>query len=101
VVYGDAANGGAFSGFLPPINAARTRSVFKLTSTVPVKFRLTCNGAPPSNAVAYLTVQKIDSNPDGTIRTINEAIATNAATTGNQFRYADGGYHFNLSTKSG
>lgn len=101
MVYGDAANGGAFSGFLPPINAARTRSVFKLTSTVPVKFRLTCNGAPPSNAVAYLTVQKIDSNPDGTIRTINEAIATNAATTGNQFRYADGGYHFNLSTKSG
>jgi hypothetical protein len=50
------------------------------------------------NAVAYLTVQKVDPNPDGTI---NEAIATDAATTGNQFRYADGGYHFNLSTKSG
>jgi hypothetical protein len=48
--------------------------------------------------VAYLTVQKIDSNPDGTI---NEAIATDAATTGNQFRYADSGYHFNLSTKRG
>jgi hypothetical protein len=98
VVYGDAANGGAFGGFLPPINANGTRSVFKLTSTIPVKFQLTCNGAPLSNAVAYLTVQKVDPNPDGTI---NEAIATDAATTGNQFRYADGGYHFNLSTKSG
>src|SRR5215208_1174858 len=98
VVYGDAANGGVFSGFLPPINANGTRSVFKLTSTIPVKFQLTCNGAPLSNAVAYLTVQKVDPNPDGTV---NEAIATDAATTGNQFRYADGGYHFNLSTKSG
>jgi hypothetical protein len=98
VLYGDAANGGAFSGFLPPINANGTRSVFKLTSTIPVKFQLTCNGAPLSNAVAYLTVQKVDSTPDGNI---NEAIATDAATTGNQFRYADGGYHFNLSTKNG
>jgi hypothetical protein len=98
VVYGDAANGGAFSGFLPPINAAGTRSVFKLTSTVPVKFRLTCNGAPISNVPAYLTVKKVDPTADGSV---NEAIATDAATTGNQFRYADGGYHFNLSTKSG
>ena len=48
--------------------------------------------------MAYLTVQKVDPNPDGTM---NEVIATDAATTGNQFRYADGGYHFNLSTKSG
>jgi Thrombospondin type 3 repeat len=98
VVYGDAANGGAFSGFLPPINAAGTRSVFKLTSTVPVKFRLTCNGAPISNVPAYLTVKKVDPAADGSV---NEAIATDAATTGNQFRYAEGGYHFNLSTKSG
>src|SRR5215204_6259949 len=98
VVYGDAANGGAFSGFLPPINASGTRSVFKLTSTVPVKYKLTCNGAPISGATAYLTVTRVDPNPDGTV---NEAIATDAATTGNQFRYADGGYHFNLSTKSG
>jgi hypothetical protein len=98
VVYGDAANGGAFGGFLPPINAAGTRSVFKLTSTVPVKFRLTCNGAPISNVPAYLTVKKVDPTADGSV---NEAIATDAATTGNQFRYADGGYHFNLSTKSG
>jgi hypothetical protein len=98
VVYGDAANGGAFSGFLPPINANGTRSVFKLTSTVPVKFRLTCNGAPISNVPAYLTVKKVDPTADGSV---NEAIATDAATMGNQFRYADGGYHFNLSTKSG
>jgi len=98
VAYGDAANGGAFSGFLPPINASGTRSVFKLTSTIPVKFQLTCNGVPLSNAEAYLTVQKVDPNPDGSV---NEAIATDAATSGNQFRYADGGYHFNLSTKSG
>jgi len=53
---------------------------------------------PLSNAEAYLTVQKVDPNPDGSV---NEAIATDAATSGNQFRYADGGYHFNLSTKSG
>jgi hypothetical protein len=90
--------GAAFGGFLPPINASGTRSVFKLTSTVPVKFQLMCNGTPISNAVAYLTVQKVDPNPDGSI---NEAIATDAATTGNQFRYADGTYHFNLSTKIG
>jgi hypothetical protein len=90
--------GAAFGGFLPPINASGTRSTFKLTSTVPVKFRLTCNGAPISNAAAYLTVQKVDPTVDGPI---NEAIATDAATTGNQFRYTDGTYHFNLSTKSG
>jgi hypothetical protein len=91
------AYGGAFSGFLQPVNPNGT-SRFKLGSTVPVKFRLSCDGTPISTAIAKLYVAKGDSMPDPGV---DEAISTSAATTGNLFRYSDGQYIFNLSTKAG
>jgi hypothetical protein len=91
--------GSAFSGYLQPINADGS-SRFKLGSTIPVKFRLSCNGVSISTAVAKLYVKQGDGAPDpGT----DEAISTAASTTGNLFRYdaTAGQYIFNLSTKQG
>lgn len=93
------AYGSAMTFPLSPINADGL-SRFKLGSTVPVKFTLSCNGASIDNAIASLTVKKKDNtaNPG-----VDEAISTAASTTGNLFRYsADGAqYIFNLSTKLG
>ena len=86
-----------WSGFLPPINADGS-SIFKLGSTVPVKFQLTGASAGITNAVATLSVAKISATVVGTAM---EAVSTSAATTGNAFRYdpSSGQYIFNLSTK--
>ena len=99
VTYGNAQNGGAFSGYLQPINPDGS-SRFKVGSTIPVKFRLSCNGTPVSTAVAKMYVAKGDNQPDPGV---DEAISTSAATTGNLFRYdpTAGQYIFNLSTKLG
>jgi hypothetical protein len=90
---------GAYSGVLQPINGDGS-SRFKLGSTVPVKFRLSCNGVPVSGAVAKLTVKQGDNTADPGV---DEAISTSSATTGNLFRYdaTAGQYIFNLSTKQG
>ena len=85
----------AWSGFLQPINVDGS-SVFKLGSTVPVKFQLTGASGAITNASANLTVAQISSNVTGSDV---EAVSTSAATTGNAFRYDSGGYIFNLSTK--
>ena len=87
-----------FGGIQQPVNADGS-SIFKLGSTVPVKFRLTDGGsASVFGAVATIDVAKIDGIVDGTFV---EAVSTAAATTGNLFREAgDGQYIFNLSTKS-
>lgn len=85
-----------FGGFLPPIsNDGGT--VFKLGSTVPVKFRLTDgSGAGVSTAVAHLALQLMsDGLPSGTPI---DATASGAADTGNLFRYDGTQYIFNLST---
>lgn len=97
--YGDAANGGAFSGILQPVNSDGT-SRFKLGSTVPIKFRLMCGTTPVTSASATLYVGQKDSRPDPGI---DEAISTAASTTGNLFRYSADGqqYIFNLNTKAG
>jgi hypothetical protein len=87
-----------WSGFQQPIDLDGS-SVFKLGSTIPVKFRLGgASGAIP-NAVANLSLAKISSSVTGTFM---EAVSTAAATTGNQFRYdsSSGQYIFNLSTKN-
>ncbi|WP_157438868.1 PxKF domain-containing protein [Aestuariimicrobium kwangyangense] len=89
--------GAAFGGFSQPINADGT-SRFKLGSTIPVKFQLTCNGTPISTAVAKLNVRFGAGTTDGGV---NEAISTSAATSGNLFRFSDSQYIFNLSTKAG
>jgi FG-GAP repeat protein len=88
----------SWSGFLQPINGDDS-SIFKLGSTIPVKFQLTgaCSGIV--NAVAHLLVAKVSNSVVGTEM---EAVSTSAADAGNTFRYdtSTGQYIFNLSTKS-
>jgi hypothetical protein len=80
-----------------PINPDGS-SIFKLGSTVPVKFSLTDAGAASlSGAVASLSVAKISNNVEGSFV---EAVSTSNATTGSLFRESGTGqYIFNLSTK--
>ena len=83
-----------FGGIQQPVNPDGS-SIFKLGSTVPLKFRLTDAGSSPvSGAVATIDVAKIANDVEGTFV---EAVSTAAATTGNLFREAgDGQYIFNL-----
>jgi lysophospholipase L1-like esterase len=88
----------AYSGILQPVNADGT-SIFKLGSTVPVKFSLAdAAGAPIGSAVANLTIAKVTNEIDGTYV---EATSTSAATSGTLFRYDPSAqqYIFNLGTK--
>jgi len=83
-------------GFLPPINTSGARSVFKLGSTVPVKFRIGPGIIPDATAtIGYALVTGDTAGP------VNEAVSTSAATSGNLFRYdsTDNLYIFNLNTK--
>jgi hypothetical protein len=87
----------AWSGFLPPINAAGTRSSFKLGSTVPVKFQLTGASAGITNAVAKFSYGKVDNTADA----VNEVAYTDPPSTGNLFRYdpTSNQYIYNWGTK--
>ena len=81
-----------------PINADGS-SVFKLGTTVQVKFQLTGASAGIANAVAKLSYPRLPiSIPPGPV---NEAISTAAATSGNLFRYdaKTKQYVFNWGTK--
>lgn len=88
----------AWSNVLQPINVDGS-SVFKLGSTVPVKFQLSGASAGISNLVARLYIQRIGPGAAGADI---EAISTSNATTGNLFRYdaTSGQYIFNLGTKT-
>lgn len=88
-----------FSGLLQPINPDGS-SIFKLGSTVPVKFQLKdANGIYVSTAVARIYLSKVT---DGVTGTELEATSTSSADTGNTFRYDSSGnqYIFNLGSKS-
>lgn len=88
-----------FGGILQPINPDGS-SIFKLGSTVPVKFQLRdANGNFVTNAVANISVVKMTGG--STSGAVNEAVSTSAATTGTLFRYdlASNQYIFNLNTK--
>jgi hypothetical protein len=88
----------SWSGVLQPVNADGS-SIFKLGSTVPVKFQLTgaCSGI--TNDSAHLMLAQFSNDILGTDI---EATSTAAADTGNTFRYDPSGnlYIFNLATKS-
>jgi hypothetical protein len=88
----------AWSGVLQPLNPDGS-SIFKLGSTVPVKFRLTGDSAGITDAVAKLYVAKIS---DGVAGEEVEALSTAAAIEGNYFRYdpTSEQYIFNWSTKA-
>jgi hypothetical protein len=88
------------------VNATATNlSVFKIKSTVPVKFQLFSDAArtkvmtsPPAGAVAKLTFAKVDATTDS----IDPAdLVTGSANTGDLFRWTgspDNQYMYNLST---
>jgi hypothetical protein len=88
----------AFDGFLPPIPNDGT-GVFKLGSTIPVKFRLTDrNGVRVPGVIARLTVQLLSNgNPVGTPI---DATAPGGADSGNVFRDDGSQYIYNLATRS-
>jgi hypothetical protein len=88
----------AWSNVLQPVNADGS-SIFKLGSTVPVKFQLTGASAGISNLTTRLYLQRIGAGATGTVL---EAISTSNATAGNLFRYdaTSGQYMFNLGTKT-
>ena len=87
----------SWSNFLQPVNTDGT-SIFKLGSTVPVKFKLTGGSAGVTTLAARILVVKASSGIAGTEL---EPIATNVADAGNVFRYDAGGgqYIFNWGTK--
>jgi hypothetical protein len=87
----------AYSGLLQPVNVDGS-SIFKLGSTVPIKFTLTdVASAPASGAIAHLYLAKVTNSIEGSLV---EAASTSAADTGNTFRETTPGfYQFNLATK--
>jgi hypothetical protein len=85
------------SSMQQPINAAGTRSVFKLGSTIPVKITVTgCDGAAVSTLSPTVNLTRVDSTPDGSV---NETPADATATNGLAMRWSDPQYIYNLSTK--
>ncbi|MGS0684532.1 HYR domain-containing protein [Nakamurella sp. GG22] len=86
----------AWSNVLQPVNSDGS-SIFKLGSTVPVKFQLTGASAGITNLSARLYLQRIGAGATGTVL---EAVSTSNATSGNLFRYDSGQYIFNLGTKT-
>lgn len=86
-------------GFLPPIQADGSK-VFKLGSTIPIKFQLKdFNGADISTAKATLILQQYSNDTPVGDPVIVES--TSGADTGNIFRYdfTNEQYIFNLYTK--
>jgi hypothetical protein len=89
-----------WSGILQPINKEGD-SIFKLGSTVPVKFQIAIpGGGYITDATAKLLVAKVSSNLVGDEV---EAITSTPASSGNNFRYdsASNQYIYNLGTKTG
>ncbi len=86
-----------WSNFLQPINTDNS-SVYKIGSTIPVKFALTGSAAGITNLTAKLSYAKITNSLVGSFA---EATSTSAADVGSLFRYDSTGkqYIFNLSTK--
>ena len=88
-----------FSGILQPINGDGS-SIFKLNSTIPIKFRLKDKlGKYIPSAIAKIYMTKMSN---GILSLEREAVSTSAASFGNLFRYdsTDQQYVFNLATKS-
>ena len=95
----------SWSGFLQPINTPTNmptnykQSVFKIGSTVPVKFQLTGASAGITDGNFYLKYIRT-GNGDGAGE--SEVVATATGNTGTQFRYdaTAGQYIFNWNTKT-
>lgn len=81
-----------WSGFLPPLERL---TAYKQGSTIPVKFALSGASAGITDLQARVYVRRVGSAAGAELA----GTSTSAATSGNLFRYADGQYVFNLSTK--
>jgi N-acetylneuraminic acid mutarotase len=94
-----------FAGFLPPLGGADATGgsfqaplrTIKVGSTVPVKFLAGCESAPVLTGSHRLQVVRW-LDPTAATPPI-DAKSQDRATIGNQFRLADGQWHFNLDTK--
>ena len=84
-----------WSGFNAPVDPTG-KSVFNLNSTIPLKFQLTDTCANVTNLVARLYLAKVT---DSIVGTELAASTSGTADTGNVFRYQNGSYMYNLSTK--
>jgi len=93
-----------FDGFLPPIGGADATGgaygepirSFKLRSTIPVKFRMYCDGE--ALLTGLNTLQAIQwSSATETGESI-DATPQDSATPGNEFRLTGDEWHFNLDT---
>lgn len=88
-----------FGGFLPPVLADGS-GVYRLGSTIPVKFRLyDAFGAIVGDAAATLSLLQVSGEVTGTVPV--DAAASGEANDGTSFRYDAAGqlYIYNLSTK--
>jgi legume-like lectin family protein/K319-like protein/MBG domain-containing protein len=87
----------SWSGALPPINQDGS-SIFKLGSTIPVKFRLVGPSAAFAGLPARIFLAKLS---DGIMGTWEAASSTSNGDSGNTFRFdaVAGQYIFNLSTR--
>ncbi len=94
-----------FAGFLAPMGGADESGgsfgapirTLKLGSTIPVKFTASLNGSAVTNGLQTLQVIKYTSAT--TSEPPIDATPRDRATTGNEFRFTDGEWHFNLDTK--
>lgn len=85
------------SAMMQPINAAGTKSVFKLGSTIPIKITVTgCDGNAVSTLSPTVALTKVDTTPDGSV---NETALETVSTNGLAMRWSDPQYIYNLSTK--
>jgi len=95
-----------FHGFLNPLNGADATGgsfsnpvqTFKLNSTIPLKFTISCNGGPILTGAHSLRAIKWTSETDSAIPI--DATPQDSATAGNYFRLSDTEWHFNLDTKA-
>jgi hypothetical protein len=95
-----------FVGFQAPIGGADDSGgsfaaplrTFKMGSTIPVKFTASCYGDNLTTGVHK--IQAIKYSNATTFDTPIDATPQDAATTGNEFRFSGGNWHFNLDTRA-
>jgi hypothetical protein len=100
-------SGFTFQGFLAPIGGADATGgsyadplrAFRLKSVVPVKFKLFSGTSEVTTGVHTLQAYKFSNATTSDVPI--DATPADAATTGNQFRYVNAHWTFNIDTKQG
>ena len=95
-----------FNGFLAPVGGADATGgsfsspvrSFKLNSTIPLRFTISCSGVPVTTGVH--TLEAVKWSNQTTSDPALDATPTDAATIGNQFRLTGDEWHFNLDSKA-